>query len=1381
MMCIMSSDPWPPRRVFLSHTSELRRFPRPRSFVAAAESAVARTGDAVVDMAYFAAQDEPPAQVSREAVEAADVYVLIAGFRYGSPVRDLPDVSYTELEFEVASAVGLPRLVFLLDDELAEGPAWMSEDPKIAGRQEEFRARLAECGLTTAVVSTPDGLETALLHALVELPQGKGAIRDLAGPVWSVPPLRGDEVARPELAEALVAAVLAPDASTVGVTTGLVGAGGFGKTTLARMVAHDPRVRVEFAGGVVWVTIVEDAAGPDLAAKLISAARLFDGDAPEVTDPIAAGGVLGRVLQGRRVLLVVDDVWTSGQVEPLLIGGDRVVRLFTTRQRGVLPESVVPVRVDQMAEVEARQLLTAGLPALPSALVTDGLDATGRWPVLLSLVHGAVRDAVRNGADPAGELEEVLAGLRAEGITALDPTNPSDRGRAVAATIEVSLLRLTPDERARYLELAIFGEDVTVPGEVVAKLWAHTGGWTRFQARRLSQRLFDLGLLAGYRRDPDRLAVHDVLRTYLRYTNRDRLAEWDAAVVDAFRDLVPAEGGWADLPPEQHYLWSWLATHMAGAGRRDELEAMLADPVWLVAKLERVGPAGLESDLRLSQRPTAQALATVVRQNAQLLGWLDPPGSLAATFASRLPNHAGLDRLREQIYRAIDVPYLRALAPPPDLPHPGSTGVLTGHADGVCALAVAADGSWLASADVVGTVAVWDPDTRQARHVLATAFSDPDVLVSSDVDDEFSRALVADDTWLAYVQGDGTIRVWDPITGEERYNLRAEARSKTGFVSALAPDSTWLAIADNWDTALKIVDLNTGRIRHSFEPIAGGGDRARAALKIAHDGSLLAAVCSYSGEVWIWETKTWQTYPTLPNPTGGAVGAVNMLSIAPDDTWLAVADDRDNAIRIWELPSGRKRHTLSSGTESSDFVTALSIAPRGAWLAAATFDGSVHIWDPSTGQLRRTLRTNLGHVRNIAIAPNGAWLAAGGENGIVEIWDPRTGQARHTLTGHTGQIDALALAPSGAWVAAAGRDDSDVQIWDPNIASTPHATQSRVHTVVASPDAAWLGTADRFNENVQIWDTHTGQVVHSLNCGNDVSALASASDGTWLATAVKDEVQIWDVSTGQLRDTLAGPRRAESLIVAPNNSWLAVINSSWMTFGDDQVCIWDLTTRPASLRASNNDSNRVFVGDALAAPNGSWFATASATDSTVRIWDPTTAQVRHALTHDRNRYVHRRSLLAVSSDSTWLATADRYSDSVRIQNPDTGRLRCTLSLDPGNDYEGVSAIAASSDGMLLAVAYYCDNIVRVWEMSKQQIIHTFAGQTDLVDSLAFSADRNWLVTAARDGTTRICELARGELVASVRTGRPLTSVAVNGSDVCVTGDRGPCFFTISTG
>jgi tetratricopeptide (TPR) repeat protein len=162
--------PSAPLRVFLSHTSELRRYPAERSFVAAAEQAVARAGDAITDMDYFTAREDKPADYCKEQMNRAGVYVGIIGFRYGSPVRDQPDISYTELEFETATQRQLPRLVFLLDEKaILPLPRQYQFDDQFERRQEVFRARVKSAGTTVERVATPEQLELRLFHALTEL------------------------------------------------------------------------------------------------------------------------------------------------------------------------------------------------------------------------------------------------------------------------------------------------------------------------------------------------------------------------------------------------------------------------------------------------------------------------------------------------------------------------------------------------------------------------------------------------------------------------------------------------------------------------------------------------------------------------------------------------------------------------------------------------------------------------------------------------------------------------------------------------------------------------------------------------------------------------------------------------------------------------------------------------------------------------------------------------------------------------------------------------------------------------------------------------------------------------------------------------------------
>jgi hypothetical protein len=170
----LKPGPW---RVFLSHTSELRQYPQAGSYIAKAERAVSAAGHAIVDMADFAAIDQAPAAVCEQRVRDCDVLVGIYGLRYGSPVRDQPEVSYTELEFITATEAAMPRLIFLInaDSEELGLPPTALVDRKYGQRQDAFIQRVKDAGLTLQFFRNPDDLKGLVERSLRELAESAAA------------------------------------------------------------------------------------------------------------------------------------------------------------------------------------------------------------------------------------------------------------------------------------------------------------------------------------------------------------------------------------------------------------------------------------------------------------------------------------------------------------------------------------------------------------------------------------------------------------------------------------------------------------------------------------------------------------------------------------------------------------------------------------------------------------------------------------------------------------------------------------------------------------------------------------------------------------------------------------------------------------------------------------------------------------------------------------------------------------------------------------------------------------------------------------------------------------------------------------------------------
>jgi WD40 repeat protein len=517
--------------------------------------------------------------------------------------------------------------------------------------------------------------------------------------------------------------------------------------------------------------------------------------------------------------------------------------------------------------------------------------------------------------------------------------------------------------------------------------------------------------------------------------------------------------------------------------------------------------------------------------------------------------------------------------------------------------------------------------------------------------------------------------------------------------------------------------------------------RAEAALK-ADDLHVAARLA---------RTARWQlpARPTeLPEHVRLVIGSVrlrhadrvNGLTYSPDGTKLASAS-RDGTVRVWDLGNGRellvyRAHPMPKVVNENtpiDATVALRI-PDVAWspagdLIASAGGNEIHLWDPATGKLVRTLKKHSGLVTSLAFGPGGKQLLSGSDDKLAILWNVADGEEIFTTSAHADRVEAVALSADGKYIAV-GDAAGFVSIHDiaekKQLQRTPATEGGKQVTGVAiTPDGSKLliGGYDRLARFLAGPAADGGaapaaSLLKFSGHSDNVSAVAITPDGKLVVTAGHDRtVRVWDAVSGKPVRIFQGHLdRVIALAIRPDGGEVASGSE------DGSVRLWDLSAVD-NHRAATEANDALWA--AVYSPDGSHFAAAGA-DRNIRVYDE-----RGKLLHTLSGHTGAVTSLAfVSADRLASAAGDKL---IKIWDPTEGKHIRDLS----GHKSAVLALAATRDGRLLSAS--ADKTVRAWAVETGQPQWTWEGKSTST-ALAVRPDAKQAAVGTADGTLTILDL-----------------------------------------
>lgn len=279
-------------------------------------------------------------------------------------------------------------------------------------------------------------------------------------------------------------------------------------------------------------------------------------------------------------------------------------------------------------------------------------------------------------------------------------------------------------------------------------------------------------------------------------------------------------------------------------------------------------------------------------------------------------------------------------------------------------------------------------------------------------------------------------------------------------------------------------------------------------MECSRDGSVLA-VAGSDRVVQLWSIADGRHIRTL----SGAEPNED-FALSPDGKLLAVPNNRDGEVVLWDVPGGKElRRLIHPGVSGVDFSPVGNVLVTYTWKVDADCNrDQILIWDPATG--KQLYATTSRPEIHITFAADGRLLFWGYDRRL-RCWDPVTRKERPPVNIPPDTDGYLTPSPSGNEVLALDRKSGRLRLHD--------ATTLKVLRGFGDGEDALF--ADRIDASFTPGGT-------AFLEGKDlVESEAFMRDGKQLLVARgSGRVEVWDTATGKRLSSILRPDRDRTLV-----------------------------------------------------------------------------------------------------------------------------------------------------------------------------------------------------------------------------------------------------------